>query len=417
MKIAVIGLGYVGIPLAIEFGKKIDTIGFDISENRISELKRGFDRTKEVTHKDFNESVKLKLSSNLDEIKYSNIFIIAVPTPIDSDFQPDLGALLSATEMVGRVLKSGDIVIYESTVFPGCTDEVCAPLLEKTSQLTYNKDFFCGYSPERINPGDKKHTLTKIIKITSGSTSAIAKKIDDLYKIIIEAGTFPVKSIKIAEAAKVIENAQRDINIGFVNELSIIFNKMDIKTSEVLDAASTKWNFLNFKPGLVGGHCIGIDPYYLAYKSKLAGYDPEIILTSRKINNKMGQYIAGRIIDELNIKKVDPKTAKCLVLGLTFKENCPDVRNTKVKDVYDELKNYIDNIDISDSWADKEEINTVYGILPIEFDIKNLKNYDIIVLAVKHTRYNVLSNGKWIGENQIIFDVKSIIRSDKVLTL
>ena len=416
-KIAVIGLGYVGLPLAIEFGKKFETIGFDINENRIKELHDKFDCTGETTAEDLDASIKLILTDSSSKINDCNIYIITVPTPIDEGNNPDLTAIESASKIVGGMLGVGDIVIYESTVFPGCTEEVCVPILEENSGLKYNNDFYCGYSPERINPGDKEHTLTKIKKVTSGSTPEIAKMVDDLYASIINAGTFPVSSIKVAEAAKVIENTQRDINIAFVNELSLIFNKMGIKTSEVLDAAATKWNFLNFRPGLVGGHCIGVDPYYLTHKSEALGYTPEIILSGRRLNDRMGKYISEEITSALKAKNINQGESNCLILGLTFKENCPDVRNTKVLDIYKDLVNKFKSVDISDPRALKEDIFRIYGKDPITIQQSDLNKYDVVILAVNHTEYEPLYSGEWILPNQVIFDVKSVIRSEKVLSL
>ena len=416
-KIAVIGLGYVGLPLAIEFGKKFDTIGFDINENRIKELHDKFDCTGETTAEDLDASIKLILTDNSDKINDCNIYIITVPTPIDGQNNPDLTAIESASKMVGGMLSIDDIVIYESTVFPGCTEEVCVPILEKNSGFKFNSDFYCGYSPERINPGDKEHTLTKIKKVTSGSTLEIAKEVDELYASIITAGTHLVSSIKVAEAAKVIENTQRDINIAFVNELSLIFNKMGIKTSEVLDAAATKWNFLNFRPGLVGGHCIGVDPYYLTHKSKALGYTPEIILAGRRLNDRMGKYISEEISSALKAKNIIQGESSCLILGLTFKENCPDVRNTKVLDIYKDLVNKFKSVDISDPRAIEEDILKIYGQNPINFQKADLNKYDVIILAVNHSEYEELYSGEWISPDQIIYDVKSVIQHEAVLSL
>jgi UDP-N-acetyl-D-galactosamine dehydrogenase len=416
-KIAVIGLGYVGLPLAVEFGKKIETVGFDINLKRIKELNNKFDCTGEILAEDLDTAKKLILTDNSSRISDCNIYIITVPTPIDESNIPDLTPIESASRMVGGILKMGDIVIYESTVFPGCTEEVCVPILEENSGLKYNNDFYCGYSPERINPGDKEHTLTKIKKITSGSTPEIAKVVDDLYASIITAGTYSVSCIKIAEAAKVIENTQRDINIAFVNELSLIFNKMGIKTSEVLDAAATKWNFLNFRPGLVGGHCIGVDPYYLTHKSEALGYTPEIILSGRRLNDRMGKYISDRITSALKAKNIDQSESNCLILGLTFKENCSDVRNTKVLDIYKDLVDKFKDVEISDPRALKEDIFRVYGKNSITIQQSDLNKYDIVILAVNHSEYEPFYSGEWISANQVIFDVKSVIKSDKVLSL
>ncbi|MBT5078796.1 MAG: nucleotide sugar dehydrogenase [Candidatus Marinimicrobia bacterium] len=416
-KIAVIGLGYVGLPLAVEFGKKIETVGFDINLKRIKELNNKFDCTGEILAEDLDTAKKLILTDNSSRISDCNIYIITVPTPIDESNIPDLTPIESASRMVGGILKMGDIVIYESTVFPGCTEEVCVPILEENSGFKYNNDFYCGYSPERINPGDKEHTLTKIKKITSGSTPEIAKVVDDLYASIITAGTYSVSCIKIAEAAKVIENTQRDINIAFVNELSLIFNKMGIKTSEVLDAAATKWNFLNFRPGLVGGHCIGVDPYYLTHKSEALGYTPEIILSGRRLNDRMGKYISDRITSALKAKNIDQSESNCLILGLTFKENCSDVRNTKVLDIYKDLVDKFKDVEISDPRALKEDIFRVYGKNSITIQQSDLNKYDVVILAVNHTEYEEFYSGEWISPNQVIFDVKSVIRFDKVLSL
>ena len=416
-KISVIGLGYVGLPLAIEFGKKFETIGFDINVNRIKELKNKFDCTGETTAEDLDASTKLILTDNPDKINDCNIYIITVPTPIDSQNNPDLRPIESASKMVGGMLSIGDIVIYESTVFPGCTEEVCVPILEKNSGFKFNSDFFCGYSPERINPGDKEHTLTKIKKVTSGSTLEIAKEVDDLYASIITAGTYSVSSIKVAEASKVIENTQRDINIAFVNELSLIFNKMGIKTSEVLDAAATKWNFLDFRPGLVGGHCIGVDPYYLTHKAEALGYTPEIILSGRRLNDRMGKYISQEITSALKAKNINQGESNCLILGLTFKENCPDVRNTKVLDIYKDLVDKFKYVDISDPRAIEKDIFKIYGKNPIHFQKANLNKYDVIILAVNHSEYEELYDGDWIAPDQIVYDVKSVIRHKSVLSL
>ncbi|MBC8311779.1 MAG: nucleotide sugar dehydrogenase [Candidatus Marinimicrobia bacterium] len=416
-KIAVIGLGYVGLPLAVEFGKKNDTIGFDINGSRIKELNNKIDCTGEVTEAEIEASKKLMLTENSIEINNCNIYIITVPTPIDEGNNPDLGSIESASKMVGGMLNVGDIVIYESTVFPGCTEEVCVPILEENSGLKYNNDFYCGYSPERINPGDKEHTLTKIKKVTSGSTPEIAKVVDELYASIISAGTYLVSSIKVAEAAKVIENTQRDINIAFVNELSLIFKKMDIKTSEVLDAAATKWNFLNFRPGLVGGHCIGVDPYYLTHKSEALGYTPEIILSGRRLNDSMGKYISQEISSELISKNIKQAESNCLILGLTFKENCPDVRNTKVLDIYRNAMDKFQSVDISDPRALKEDIYKVYGKNPIAIQMTDLNKFDVVILAVNHSEYEELYDGDWIEPNQVVYDVKSVINHESVLSL
>jgi len=404
IKIAVIGLGYVGLPLAVEFGKKYETVGFDIAQWRIDELRDGHDRTLEVKKENLLSSSALSFTTKLDEIGKCNIFIVTVPTPIDEHKRPDLTPLIKASESIGKILKKDDIVIYESTVYPGATEEDCVPVLEKVSGLTFNKDFFCGYSPERINPGDKEHTVTKILKVTSGSTAEIAQKVDELYKSIIVAGTHLAPSIKVAEAAKVIENSQRDINIAFVNELAIIFNKLGIDTNAVLDAAGTKWNFLKFKPGLVGGHCIGVDPYYLTHKAQQVGYNPEIILAGRRLNDNMGIYVANQVI-KLMIKKGHKiEGSRVLVLGITFKENTPDIRNSRVIDVIRELEEFGCEVDVYDPWADSIEVKNVYNImLKKEFD---LSMYKAIILAVGHNEFKEINIDK--NDTQITYDIKSI---------
>ncbi len=408
-KLCIIGLGYVGLPLAVEFGKKFDTIGFDINKERIEELKKGYDRTLEVDSENLKSAKKLKFTTNLEDIKDANIYIVTVPTPIDSFKRPDLTPLLKASETVGKVLKKGDIVIYESTVYPGATEEDCVPILEKFSNLKFNKDFFCGYSPERINPGDKEHTVTKIKKVTSGSTPEIAKEVDELYKSIIEAGTHLAPSIKVAEAAKVIENAQRDINIAFVNELAMIFNKMGIDTNAVLEAAGTKWNFLKFKPGLVGGHCIGVDPYYLTHKAQQLGYNPEIILAGRRLNDNMGIFVANQVVKLMIKKGKKIEGSKILVLGITFKENCPDIRNSRVIDVINELKDFGCNVDVYDPWADKDEVKEEYGIdLLTKEDNVDIGKYDAIVVAVAHDEFKNMNLKK--NDNQVIYDIKGILK-------
>lgn len=413
-KIAVIGLGYVGLPLAVEFSKKYETIGFDIAQWRIDELTLGQDRTLEVENKvllDVLQNHKLTFTNILDEIATCNVYIITVPTPVDEHKQPDLTPLIKATESVAKVLKKDDVVIYESTVYPGATEEECVPLLEKISGLEFNQDFFCGYSPERINPGDKEHTVTKILKVTSGSTPESAKMIDALYKSIITAGTYLAPSIKVAEAAKVIENAQRDINIAFVNELAMIFNKLEIDTNAVLDAAGTKWNFLPFKPGLVGGHCIGVDPYYLTYKAQHVGYNPEIILAGRRLNDNMGYYVANQVVKLMIKKKLKIEGAKILVLGITFKENCPDIRNSRVIDVIRELKEFGVEIDVCDPWADKEEVKRIYDVNLIHAgslcDEVSSMDYEAIVIAVAHDAFKTLNLNT--SDQQVIFDIKSIL--------
>jgi UDP-N-acetyl-D-galactosamine dehydrogenase len=406
MKIAIIGLGYVGLPLAHAFSFKYEVIGFDVAQWRINELKNGMDRTLELSEAQVKETIEnnMQFTNILDDIADCNVYIVTVPTPIDKNKRPDLSPLFKASESIGQVLKKDDIVIYESTVYPGATEEDCVPILEKFSNLKFNKDFFCGYSPERINPGDKEHTVTKILKVTAGSTPAIGKKVNDLYASVITAGTYLAPTIKVAEAAKVIENSQRDLNIAFVNELSIIFNKLDIDTNAVLEAASTKWNFLPFRPGLVGGHCIGVDPYYLTHKAQQVGHNPEIILAGRRINDNMGIYVANQVV-KLMIKKghkVD--SAKVLVLGITFKENCPDIRNSKVIDVIQELEEFGCDVDISDYWADKDEVQHEYN-LELK-DQVNYQDYNAIVLAVAHDKYK---NIKTDRSAQVIFDIKSIL--------
>ncbi len=406
VKIGVIGLGYVGLPLAVEFGKRTPVIGFDINELRIRELSSGFDRTFESNAEELKCAKLLTFSSNLEVLKEANVFIVTVPTPIDQFNVPDLKPLLNASAMLGTILKKGDIVIYESTVYPGCTEEDCVPVLEKTSGLSFNKDFFCGYSPERINPGDKVNTLTKIKKVTSGSTPEIADFVDALYNTIIEAGTHKAPSLKVAEASKAIENAQRDLNISFVNELALIFDRMGIDTTDVIEAAGTKWNFLKFKPGLVGGHCIGVDPYYLAHKAESLGYHPQVILSGRRVNNNMGMFIANKIVKLLIQNGSVIKGAKALVLGVTFKENCPDIRNSKVIDIYNELQQFGLSVDVYDPHADKHEVKDEYGIEMVE----KLDTYDAIVLAVSHEEFRTLNYASLkSGDKTIIYDIKSFL--------
>ena len=410
-KISVIGLGYVGLPLATEFAKQYKVVGFDIDKSRIKELKEGKDKTGEIDLVAFSKVLKakngLQLTANPKDIADSNIYIITVPTPISNNKQPDLSHLLSATKMVAKALKRGDMVIYESTVYPGCTEEDCVPVLEKISTLVYNKDFFCGYSPERISPGDKVNTLTKIKKVTSGSNPQAAKKVDNLYKSIIKAGTYLAPSIKVAEASKAIENAQRDLNISFVNELAFIFDKMNIDTHEVLEAAKTKWNFLPFYPGLVGGHCISVDPYYLAFKSEKLGYKPSVILSGRNVNDKMGKFVASKVIKLMRLKGIAIKGANILILGITFKENCPDIRNTKIVDVYNEFISFGANVDVFDSVANKEQVKKE---LQIDL-IKNytVKQYSAIILAVAHTDFKAIDFKKLQNSKTVIFDAKSFI--------
>jgi UDP-N-acetyl-D-galactosamine dehydrogenase len=415
-KIAIIGLGYVGLPLAIEFGKKFKVLGFDINQSRIEELNLLTDRTNEadlvgmkkaMEMAKSNEGMGLNFSANVEDLKNYNVFIVTVPTPIDQFKAPDLTPLLKASEMLAKVIKKGDIVIYESTVYPGCTEEDCVPVLEKYSGLKFNQDFYCGYSPERINPGDKVNTLTKIKKVTSGSTPEIAEIVDSLYKSIIEAGTHKAPSLKVAEASKAIENAQRDVNISFVNELALIFDRMDIDTNDVLEAAGTKWNFLKYKPGLVGGHCIGVDPYYLAHKAESLGYHPQVILSGRRVNDNMGMFVANKVIKLMIQKGHKIQGANALILGVTFKEDCPDIRNSRVIDIFTELKQFGLNVDIYDPHADSEEVEEEYGIkLTPNMD----KQYDAIVLAVSHREFLSFDFKKLRnGHDTVIFDTKSFL--------
>ena len=408
-RIAIIGLGYVGFPLAVEFGKNIPTLGFDIDTSRIAELNSGFDRTQEVTAEQLKASVSLTFSSNAADLTACNTFIVTVPTPIDHFKKPDLTPLLKASEMIGKALKKGDLVIYESTVYPGCTEEDCVPVLEQFSGLKFNEDFFCGYSPERINPGDKVNTLTKIKKVTSGSTPEIAEKVDQLYRSIITAGTHKAPSMKVAEASKAIENAQRDVNISFVNELALIFDRMGIDTTEVLEAAGTKWNFLNFKPGLVGGHCIGVDPYYLLHKSESLGYYPQVILSGRRVNDNMGIFVANKLVKLLINKGQKIAGAKTLMLGITFKENCPDIRNSRVVDIYKELVDFGMEVDVYDPWANPTEVKHEHGI---DLVTKLASSYQAIVLTVAHTEFLDLPFAALKAENGVIFDIKSILSKD-----
>jgi UDP-N-acetyl-D-galactosamine dehydrogenase len=416
-KIAIIGLGYVGLPLAIEFGKKYTVLGFDINKSRINELRIGKDRTNEADLEGLglamdlafkSEEKGLTFSSDVSDLVSYNVYIVTVPTPIDQFKAPDLTPLLKASEMLGKVLKKGDIVIYESTVYPGCTEEDCVPVLERNSGLKFNNDFFCGYSPERINPGDKVNTLTKIKKVTSGSTPEIADVVDSLYATIITAGTHKAPSLKVAEASKAIENAQRDVNISFVNELALIFDKMGIDTTDVIEAAGTKWNFLKYKPGLVGGHCIGVDPYYLAHKAESLGYHPQVILSGRRVNDAMGMFIANKVVKLMISKNHKINSSKALILGITFKEDCPDIRNSKVIDIYTELKQFGLQVDVFDPHADAYEVDEEYGISLIQ-NLKQ-KNYDTVILAVSHKEFlaaNIQSLCK--GEDSVIFDTKSFL--------
>ena len=405
--ICIIGLGYVGLPLAIEFAKKHSTIGFDVDSDRISQLKRTIDLTGEIKSSELKKSLAL-FTSKKEEIRSCNTYIVTVPTPINNSKQPDLTALKKASETIGEVIKNKDIVIFESTVYPGCTIEVCIPIIEKKSSLKLNRDFFCGYSPERINPGDKEKTLTKITKIISGSNDEAKKIVHNLYaSIITEADIYPVKTIQVAEAAKVIENAQRDLNIAFINELSMIFEKMNLNTYEVLEAAQTKWNFMPFKPGLVGGHCIGVDPYYLTYKSNLLGYSPEVILSGRKLNDSMGEYIAQRVLKKMISNSIIVEESKILVLGFTFKENCPDIRNTKVVDIVKEFRDYKAHVDIYDPWVNKNEVIIEHN-LKINSKIPKLQ-YDAIILAVAHDLFLDIDISKLSYDKTVVFDVKSFL--------
>ena len=416
IKIAVIGLGYVGLPLAVEFGKKHPVIGFDINQHRIEELKSGTDHTLEVSDEELASAKQLQFSADINELAECNFYIVTVPTPIDEYKQPDLTPLVKASTAIGSVLKARDIVVYESTVYPGATEEVCIPELERSSGLTFNKDFFAGYSPERINPGDKEHRVTNILKVTAGSTPEVADLVDDVYNLIITAGTHKAPSIKVAEAAKVIENTQRDVNIALINELAVIFNKMGIDTEAVLTAAGTKWNFLPFRPGLVGGHCIGVDPYYLTHKAQAIGYNPEIILAGRRLNDSMGEYVVTQLVKTMIKKRIQVEGAKVLILGLSFKENCPDVRNTKVIDIVHELKEYNIDVDVYDPWVDADEAQQEYGITPIN-DSANLESnsYDGIILAVAHNQFiemgveQIRDLGK---SNHVLYDLKYLFNSE-----
>jgi len=409
--IAIIGLGYVGLPLAVAFGTKYNTIGFDINATRVSELNNGIDKTLESDFDKIKGAKQLIFSSNIDDLNNCDIFIVTVPTPINQFKAPDLTPLLKASEMIGKVMKKGAIVIYESTVYPGCTEEDCVPVLEKNSGLTFNQDFFCGYSPERINPGDKVNTLTTIMKVTSGSTPESATFVDNLYATIITAGTYKAPSIKVAEASKAIENAQRDINISFVNELALIFDRIGIDTNDVLDAAGTKWNFLKYKPGLVGGHCIGVDPYYLAHKAESLGYHPQVILSGRRVNDNMGMFIAGKVVKMMIQKGTNIKGAKALLLGVTFKENCPDIRNSKVIDIYNELVQFGLEVDVFDPHADANQVKSEYNI---ELQ-QSLSKYDSIILTVAHKEFLKLNlNDFKKGEHTIIFDTKAALVRDNV---
>ncbi|MDC3356067.1 Vi polysaccharide biosynthesis UDP-N-acetylglucosamine C-6 dehydrogenase TviB [Candidatus Pelagibacter ubique] len=415
IKVGIIGLGYVGLPLALEFAKNRKVIGFDIKKKRIKELNSGIDKNLESSKEELENSKNLNFTNSEDDLKYANCFIITVPTPIDELKKPDLQSLLQASEMIGKIIKKGDLIIYESTVYPGCTEEVCVPILEKFSNLKFNQDFFCGYSPERINPGDKKHTISNIKKITSGSTPEILDLVDSLYNEIISAGTHKASSIKVAEAAKVIENTQRDINIALINELSMIFSKLNIDTKEVLDAAGSKWNFLPFKPGLVGGHCIGVDPYYLTHKAESVGHHPKIILAGREINDNMGSHVVSEMIKKMEKKKINIKKSKILIMGLTFKENCSDVRNSGVKMVFERLKKYTHNLDLYDPWTDSEEIKKIYGTNLQQSLDKN--KYDGVIIAVAHKIFIEMGKIEILNlckKNHVIYDLKYLFTKDQI---
>jgi len=412
--IGIIGLGYVGLPLAVEFGKKFNTIGFDINQPRVAELCDGIDSTLECSADELKEALTLTYSASTEDLKKCNVYIVTVPTPIDEHKQPDLTPLVKASEMLGKVISKGDIIIYESTVYPGATEETCIPVVERVSGLTFNKDFYAGYSPERINPGDKEHRVTNILKVTSGSTPEVAEQVDQLYRSIITAGTYKASSIKVAEAAKVIENTQRDVNIALINELSIIFNKLNIDTLEVLEAAGTKWNFLPFRPGLVGGHCIGVDPYYLTHKAQTVGYHPEMILAGRRLNDGMGAYVVSQLVKNMLKKQIQVDGANVLVMGLTFKENCPDLRNTKVTDIISELKEYNINVDVTDPWCSSEQAEDEYGLSLVKAE---QGKYDAIVLAVAHNEFKELGveNIRQLGkENHVLYDLKYLLPKNAV---
>ena len=411
-EIAIIGLGYVGLPLAVEFGKNRKVVGFDINKNRIDQLEKGIDPTLELTKEELKASSHLSYTSNLDDLKDCSIFIVTVPTPIDKHKRPDLTSLEKSSQTVGSILKKGDIVIYESTVYPGATEEVCVPILEQKSGLTFNQDFYCGYSPERINPGDKKHRIADIKKVTSGSTPEIATEVDELYQEIIIAGTHKTTSIKIAEAAKVIENTQRDLNIALINELALIFNKLDIDTESVLEAAGTKWNFLPFRPGLVGGHCIGVDPYYLTYKANEVGYYPEMILAGRRLNDNMGSYVVDQVSKLMTKKCIHISDANVLIMGLTFKENCPDHRNSRAVDLVNQFKSFNCNVDVYDPWVSKNQALKEYNIQPIDKPTKN--KYDAIIIAVAHDEFKSLTEDQirtYGKDKHVLYDIKYLLKA------
>ena len=413
VKLGIIGLGYVGLPLAVEFGKKYPTLGFDINTKRVGELKKGHDFTLEVSSEELADSEYISYSADVDDLKNCNIYIVTVPTPIDKHKQPDLTPLIKASAMLAKVINKGDIVIYESTVYPGATEDVCLPEIERHSDLIFNQDFYAGYSPERINPGDKEHRVTNILKVTSGSTPQVAEFIDSLYKSIITAGTYQASSIQVAEAAKVIENTQRDLNIALINELAVIFNKLNIDTEEVLKAAGTKWNFLPFRPGLVGGHCIGVDPYYLTHKAQAIGYNPEVILAGRRINDSMGEYVVSQLVKTMLKRKLPVNGANVLVMGLTFKENCPDVRNTKIVDILAELAEFDINVDVYDPWVNPEEAKHEYNVELISAPRSG--HYDAVIFAVAHNEFKVLSAGEikaLMKKEHVIYDLKYMLDKD-----
>ncbi|MFV5383202.1 Vi polysaccharide biosynthesis UDP-N-acetylglucosamine C-6 dehydrogenase TviB [Acinetobacter towneri] len=413
LKIAIIGLGYVGLPLAVEFGKQLPVVGFDIQQKRIQELQSGQDHTLEVSPEELKQAIHLSYSANLDDLRSCNFFIVTVPTPIDEFKQPDLTPLIKASTSIGKVLKKGDVVVYESTVYPGATEEACIPVLEQVSGLKFNQDFFAGYSPERINPGDKLHRVTNILKVTSGSTPEVADFVDAVYQLIVTAGTHKAPSIKVAEAAKVIENTQRDVNIALINELAVIFNKLGIDTEAVLQAAGTKWNFLPFRPGLVGGHCIGVDPYYLTHKAQSLGLHPEIILAARRLNDRMGEYVATQLIKEMVKQRIQVVGSKILVMGLSFKENCPDIRNTKIIDMVQALKEYELDLDIYDPWVDPKEVKHEYGLAPVNA-LKN-NEYDAIILAVAHDQFKQMTATEIhaLGKSKhVLYDLKYLLEND-----
>lgn len=415
VKLGIIGLGYVGLPLAVEFGMKFDTVGLDINPARVAELKAGRDSSLEVEPEHLVKATHLSYTSDPQDLKDCNVFIVTVPTPIDEHKRPDLTPLEKASETLGQLLKEGDIAIFESTVYPGATEEVCVPIMEKASGLTYNQDFFCGYSPERINPGDKEHRVTTILKVTSGSTPEVADFVDELYRSVITAGTHLASSIRVAEAAKVIENTQRDVNIALINELALIFNRLGIDTLEVLEAAGTKWNFLPFRPGLVGGHCIGVDPYYLTHKAQQIGYQPEMILAGRRLNDSMGAYVAERVVKNMTRRKVHVVGSRILIMGLTFKENCPDLRNTRVTDIIEELQGYHAQIDVYDPWVSVEEAQHEYGITPIEAPEEG--SYDAVILAVAHQEFKAMGVDaiRKLGKpDHVLYDVKYVFSADDV---